>query len=197
MIKTIREKFPEYEDMPDEDLLSAIHQAHYSDMPREEFDRCCSGNRPEHDNLAAAAVTGQDSLDLQNLAPQVKPAVKMTFDQFAPIFARGIPGKVVVTMEDGTTYIIDYAATDPVGAMERIMEGNDSELLGYPAKGDHDAAVTKEGEVVEDLDEMRQHADAGNVAWAANGERGELLKKAAAVSSALKNKTVHDARGEM
>jgi hypothetical protein len=161
--------------------------------PPEEIKRVMAANfpgssRPEHDDLAAAAVTGQDSVDLQNLAPQVKPAVKMTFEQFLPIFAKGTPGKVAVITEDGTAYIIDYAATDPVEAMEKIMEGDDSELLGYPAKGDHDAAVTKQGEVVTDLTEMQQHAAAGNVAWAANGSGQELQDKAQQVSAAIKGR---------
>jgi hypothetical protein len=195
MIRTIRKKFPDYADMPDEQLLGAIHQKHYADMPREKFDQMCGCCRPEHDNLATAAVTGQDSMDLMNMAPEVKPAVKMTFEQFLPIFFKGIPGKVCIVTENGTTYVVDYAATDPVEAMEKIMEGDDSELLGYPAKGDQDAAVTKQGEVVTDLDEMKQHAEAGNVAWAANGNGNDLMEKAQQVSAAIKNRSPHERNG--
>lgn len=170
-------------------MMDAMHQQHYSDMPREEFDQMCNCcDKPDHDDLAGAAVTGQDSMDLQNLVPGVKPAVKMTFEQFGPIMAQGIPGKVAVVMEDGTTYVIDYEATDPVEALQDILEGDDSELLGYPAKGDQDAAVTKQGQVVTDLGEMKQHADAGNVAWAANGSGDDLMNKAGAVSQAIKGR---------
>lgn len=37
-IVEFREKYPQYEDMPDEQLAEALHKKHYSDMPREVFD---------------------------------------------------------------------------------------------------------------------------------------------------------------
>lgn len=37
-IVEFREKYPQYEDMPDEQLAEALHKKHYSDMPREAFD---------------------------------------------------------------------------------------------------------------------------------------------------------------
>lgn len=37
-IAEIRQKYPQYDDMSDADLASALHQKFYSDMPREQFD---------------------------------------------------------------------------------------------------------------------------------------------------------------
>ncbi|MCA2967522.1 MAG: hypothetical protein INH43_03285 [Acidobacteriaceae bacterium] len=38
-IKDIREKYPEYNDLTDQQLVDRLYQSAYSDMPREEFDR--------------------------------------------------------------------------------------------------------------------------------------------------------------
>lgn len=179
MIKAFRDKFPMYDDMPDGELMTALYQKFYSDIPREEFDRCCG--MPNHEDLGNCAVTGQDSLDLQNLDPSVKPAVKMMFDEYQG----PEEGKIAFVMDDGETYIIDLSVTDPHEALTAILSGEDSELLGYPEKGDEHAAVTKQGDVVADIPEMRQHAETGNISWAANGEQQPLMEKAAKVADAI------------
>lgn len=38
-LQEIREKYPQYNDLTDEDLTNRLYQKHYSDMPREEFDK--------------------------------------------------------------------------------------------------------------------------------------------------------------
>ena len=37
-IETLRQKFPQYEDLSDEELADGVHRKMYADMPREEFD---------------------------------------------------------------------------------------------------------------------------------------------------------------
>src|SRR3546814_20299993 len=37
-LQEIRQRYPQYDDMPDEALVSRLHGRHYSDMPRQEFD---------------------------------------------------------------------------------------------------------------------------------------------------------------
>jgi hypothetical protein len=38
-LKELRAKYPQYNDMPDEELADKFHAKYYSDMPIEEFDR--------------------------------------------------------------------------------------------------------------------------------------------------------------
>lgn len=38
-MQAIRERFPQYDDLSDEDLLERLYQRHYSDLPRADFDR--------------------------------------------------------------------------------------------------------------------------------------------------------------
>lgn len=145
--------------------------------------------RPDHDNLMDAAVTGADSLDLQEMAPEVKPVAKMTFGEFVNEFAgREMGERFGVVMPDGTSYVVDPSAVDPQQAIAGIIGGNDSKILGYPERGPHDAAVTKQGDIVTDLDVMRDQAAAGNVIWAAQGDKNPLLEKAQMVSTALEGK---------
>ena len=185
MIQKIRQQFPEYSDMPDDDLMDAIHQAHYSDMPREQFDQCCDGGQPDHEDLVNAAVTGEDSLNLQELDPTVKPAVKMTVKELTKHIDR-IASKVAIIWNDAA-YVIDPTAVDPTQAMADILSDNDSEILGYPQKGPMSAAVSKQGEIITHLPTMRSHALTKNIAWAASGEHANLLDKASRVSAAIKN----------
>jgi hypothetical protein len=57
----IRQQFPQYDDMSDADLASALHSKHYSDMPKEEFDRrlgIASAPKKEATGNAAALLEG-------------------------------------------------------------------------------------------------------------------------------------------
>jgi hypothetical protein len=138
--------------------------------------------RPDHENLAAAAVTGADSLDLQELAPEIKPTAKMTVEELAQHYDR-VKDKPVLVWQ-GTAYVF-ADATIAEQYLESVLLGEDSEALGYPEKGEADAAVTKDGEIVTDLAQMKQEAEAGNVIWAANGSPEELQHKAEQVVQAI------------
>lgn len=46
-IVEFREKYPQYEDIPDEQLAAALHKKHYSDMPKEAFDEQFLVKTPE------------------------------------------------------------------------------------------------------------------------------------------------------
>lgn len=46
-IKEIRQKYPDYEDLSDEQLVDALHSKHYSDMPKEEFHAKIGFNQPQ------------------------------------------------------------------------------------------------------------------------------------------------------
>lgn len=54
----IRAQYPQYDDMSDADLASAMHAKFYSDMPREEFDRKVGLAPQEGGGIAEAAARG-------------------------------------------------------------------------------------------------------------------------------------------
>lgn len=148
--------------------------------------------RPTHDDLAGAAVTGADSLELQDMAPDVKPAVKMTMQEFVGL--QDSIQKPFFSLGNGEVYVFDQNALDVKDAIEKILGGDDSEILGYPSRegvADEDmtdAAVTKQGEVVTDLGQMKAEADGGNVAWAAEGAEDDLMSRAGKVAASIKER---------
>jgi len=143
---------------------------------------------PNHDDLEGAAVTGEDSLDLQDMDSSIKPAVKMTLDELKRHESR-IQHRLVVIWK-GVAYVIDPDNTDPEDVIEGIMNGNDSKMLGYPERGNHHVAVTRQGEVVEDLNMMKKHAESGNCIWACCGNQDEARSKAEAVAAVVKKNRV-------
>lgn len=148
-----------------------------------------SSERPIHDDLHGAAVTGEDSLDLQETDPTVKPAVKMTVPELVKLAMERDLGQKPVFILGPTAYVIDPAGGDILEVIASILSGNDSAALGYPERpeeGGVDVAVTKQGDVVTDLEEMRHHADNGNVAWAAEGTPEEAQAYAERVASTIR-----------
>jgi hypothetical protein len=157
-------------------------------MPPEEFiQRLYPNGRPDHTDLEKAAVRGADSLSLQEMDPTVKPVVKMTAKELAKLQDR-IAGKVAV-ITDGTAYVIDPQAIDPLDAISAILSGDDSEALGYPSPGPCDCAVTKQGDVITDIPTMKRHADTNNLIWGASGQSLDLLNRANKVSQAIRAKS--------
>ena len=160
--------------------------------------------RPTHDDLEGAAVTGADSLELQEIAPDLKPVVKMTISEAKALKldSRIAPTKVFWPDGKGNAFVIDKKAVHGIyggsladsilQAKKDLRKGGDAEslLLGYPKRDGLDTidmAVTKSGDIVHDMNTMKAEAEAGNVAWAAEGEEEEIAEKAAKVSSALKH----------
>lgn len=182
----------------------------YADEGREEGLLTDGGEipRPTHDDLDKAAVTGRDSLDLQEIAPHVKPVVKMTLAEARALKLdqQTAPTKVFWPDGKGSAYVIDKNAVQGIyggtiaesvfQAKKDLRRGGDAEslLLGYPKRDGVeqtiDVAVTKEGDIVHNLNDMKAHAEAGNVAWAAEGEENEALEKAAQVSEAIRSAQV-------
>lgn len=74
-IAEIRQKYPQYDDMPDQALADALHKKFYSDMPRQEFDakigmtaapapaqeQPAASNMPKVDNAFSAITGGAES----------------------------------------------------------------------------------------------------------------------------------------
>jgi hypothetical protein len=165
------------------ELCRCLHAAHYSDMPKEEFDMKFIG-RPDHDDLDKAAVRGKDSLELQDIDPAIKPAVKMTLDEFRE--AEIPPENPFLSLGNGIVYVFAKNAIDVKSAIEAILSGNDSQILGYPERGECDCCVTKNGEVVDDLPTMHMHARNKNIIWGASGSKEDLQQRAAKISNAIK-----------
>lgn len=188
MIFKARQQYPEYDDLPDEELMSRIHAKHYTDMTPDEFaSRMYPHGRPNYDDLETAAVRGVDSLSLQEMDPTVKPMVKMTVKELDKLKDR-IQGKIAVIAND-TAYVIDPRGINPLKALQGILDGEESEALGYPSPGGCDCCVTKQGDIITDVPTMMRHAKTGNVAWGASGQSLDLLDKAQRVSDAIKRQT--------
>lgn len=159
-----------------------------------------------HDDLANAAVTGKDSLNLQNISPDVKPVVKMTRQELVDLKKSGEIGadKQVFSVGD-TGYVIDPNAVHSVIGAENkaasvnqakrlLRQGGDAEstLLGYPnreglADGEKiTGAVTKQGDMALTPDEVKAHADNGNLIYGMEGRPEDVVQKVGEVAEAIK-----------
>ena len=65
-IKEVREKFPQYGDLSDEQLADALHQKFYSDMPQAEFRAKIGLSQPDSasfgEKVAATARAGWEGI---------------------------------------------------------------------------------------------------------------------------------------
>lgn len=159
--------------------------------------------RPTHDDLAGG-IPATASVELQNTAPEVKPVVKGTPQEILDIRKQGnAEGKVVHVVGDAA-YLIDPEAVQGIyggtkaeavnKAKLDLKAGGDAEskLLGYPEREGLtpeqtiDVAVTKQGDVVHNLNDMKAEKEAGNITWAAEGKPEEVTAKANEVADAIK-----------
>jgi len=201
-IKEFRSQYPHYDDLSDTDLASALHRAHYSDIPKHEFDKQFIGT-PMHDDLETASVRAADSLELQKIDPTIKPVIVGTRNEVLALKKAGkIPrGSILFLAVPDKAYVIDPKGVkaiyggDELGAVKRakldIIKGNDSHLLGYPdrTQGNETVAVTKQGEILTELSRISDETKRGNVAYGAAGSPQDALQKAAQVSQAIRLKT--------
>jgi acyl carrier protein len=172
MIVHVGDKSIEFpDDMSQEEIISII-QREFPETPR-----------PNHEDLTTAAVRGADSMDLQELDSSLKPVVKMSIEELPALNDRLLDKFIVIW--DNAAYVVDPKAINPQDVIEPILSGDDSEILGYPEKGDCDCCVTKDGEIVTDLPLMKEHAKRGNIIWAANGKPEELQSRALKIQSAM------------
>ena len=197
-INEFRQQFPEYGDMTDSDLTTALHAKHGGDMPYHEFAKQFIG-KPNHDDLMTAAVTAADSLKIQNSDPTVKPVVVGTPEEVLALKQAGKVGKgKEIFQHKGKAYIIDHKGAESVyGASKAgsvkmakmdLLKGNDSRLLGYPERtgNDETMAVSKGGEILTDLARISDEAKTGNLAYAAEGQPEDLAPIGEKVAQAVK-----------
>jgi hypothetical protein len=156
-----------------------------------------------HENLdGPGVVDATTSHELQAKAPDLKPVVKGTAGEVLAMKKAGQLGndKVVFMLPPpaDVAYIIDSTAVHALygGSVQKAVTqarrdllaggAKESSLLGYPNREGVDnpvtAAVTKDGEVVTDIPEIKDHADKGNVLWAAEGHPADVAKYAENVS---------------
>lgn len=159
--------------------------------------------RPTHDNLTGdTVIPAAESAKIQATAPEVKPVVKGTPQEILALKQGGskLPS---FKLDDTTAYLLDPNALQGIyggskveairQAKKDLKTGGDKEsaLLGYPNRQGlkpeemADAGVTKQGAVVTDLGQLKQEAEAGNLAWAAEGKAEEVAGKAEQVAVAL------------
>lgn len=199
MIDRIRQQYPEYNDMSDEDLTAALNRKF----------------GPDHDNLSGpGVVTAETSHELQKVAPDLKPVVKGTKAEVLRMKMSGqiSPQSVVFTDGKDTAYIIHAPTVQGIyggslvqavnEAKRDLKKGGEMEsvLLGYPSREGVEtpitAAVDKEGNVVTDLQEMQEKAADGEILWAAEGEQGDVEKMASTIGERWKSQEGEDENGE-
>lgn len=89
----VRSKFPMYEDVPDDQLLSALHKKHYSDMPFEQFNASIDrGQKPVGMSPQAQAYRGEYAPAQPNVVEQFVGGAKHAWDRAAAGLEAAIPG---------------------------------------------------------------------------------------------------------
>ncbi len=68
-IAEVREKFPQYNDLSDEQLASALHQKFYADMPADQFNASIGLKGKQPDQYQQAAIDEQAALKSQGIDP--------------------------------------------------------------------------------------------------------------------------------
>ncbi|MGB1566391.1 MAG: hypothetical protein ACPHA6_12210 [Paracoccaceae bacterium] len=61
-LKEFRKNFPQYDDLSDEQVMDGLHRNHYSDIPRDEFDKKMGYAPPRSASFAEQAVEGAEHL---------------------------------------------------------------------------------------------------------------------------------------
>lgn len=116
-IKTIREKFPQYADVSDRELLSAVHQRYYKDIPFQEFAKTVG-----FDERAAAA------------APAPAPAAPRLVDKALQFALPGsIPTAIAGKVTEGLGKLGEIAETAGYAAGEKVTDITGSPEAGYAA----------------------------------------------------------------
>ena len=61
-LQEFRKKYPQYDDLSDEQVMDGLHRKHYSDIPRDEFDKKMGYAPPRSASFAEQAVEGAEHL---------------------------------------------------------------------------------------------------------------------------------------
>lgn len=115
----IREQYPQYKDMPDDELARGLHAKFYSDMPRAEFDKKIGySGKPTLSDIGTMAWNDIKRVG-SNIAGAVHSAVTLPRDV--------ITGQAQLPSSEGIPGSVPYG--DPNSAGERVA---DLALLGTP-----------------------------------------------------------------
>lgn len=143
-IAEIRQKFPQYQDMPDAALADAIHKKYYSDMPKADFDaKIGVPATPAPANAEAPADGDQSSFHRFGVLPIGKDMKTGEYSPALPRMVTAIPGilegvyegaKSAVTLPK-RAYAGEIQLTGPDGkpTQEAIGESLNFALFGTPA----------------------------------------------------------------
>jgi hypothetical protein len=162
-IKDIRQQFPQYSDMSDDDLVSALHQKFYSDIPREEFERSV-GHTPQGvlgragDWIAGAAKGAADMVrgqhdPLYKDVPAFDPAkADLSPERRGPVMEDQATAKVTTFSDEAYGDILKSSLGDAFVGMSK--DANGYPLVTYKDKGGREVTqyVNKPGLDWQDLD---------------------------------------------
>ncbi|WP_107341604.1 hypothetical protein [Agrobacterium pusense] len=89
-IADIRQKYPQYQDMSDADLASAIHKKFYSDMPEADFSAKIGLSAPSPSPAAAPVQPEQDTFQRSTILPLGKDTATGEISAAVPGLLKGI-----------------------------------------------------------------------------------------------------------
>lgn len=162
-IKDIRQQFPQYSDMSDDDLVSALHEKFYSDIPRDEFERSI-GHTPRGvmsragDWFAGAAKGVADMVrgkhdPLYKDVPAFDPATaNLTPERLGPVMQDQATAKAVTFSDDAYGDILKSSLGDAFVGMSK--DANGYPLVTYKDKDGREVTqyVNKPGLDWKDVD---------------------------------------------
>lgn len=122
-IAEVRQQYPQYSDMSDDALASALHSKFYSDMPRAEFDQKIGLSAPKQSMVPAA---------ISDIPSEIKSAAGSAIDKMAALKNRGQQGPIEGLMTTGRAALaVPELLMSPVTGAARS-------LIGHPmAQAEH------------------------------------------------------------
>lgn len=129
-VSAIREKYPQYKDVPDDKLIDGIYGKFYKDkMTREEFDKKLADQKPEPSSVLRSLQIGAEAVGrgLANVAG-------MPFEQANQVL--NIPGKVVNTVSGAVTgndKLVPLLPEDASGTIKQAA-GAAEKAVGIPER---------------------------------------------------------------
>ncbi|MBY5821488.1 hypothetical protein [Rhizobium leguminosarum] len=143
-IAEIRQKYPQYQDMPDAALADALHKKYYSDMPKADFDtKVGISSAPTISAPEPAAAEAPDTWNRSTILPvakntetgEIAPALPKVITKIPDVLEGIYEGAKSAVTLPARTYRGEVNMTGPDGrpSQELIGEALNFSLFGTPA----------------------------------------------------------------
>lgn len=181
----VRQQYPQYNDMSDDALASALHAKFYSDMPKEEFDRKIGYNQqpPKQDFAISDAVT--------DIPSEIGKAAMEGVDNVRALSRRGEMGQLEGLEATGKAVIA------PLQIIAAPITGAARSLIGHAmAYGEHKIGelIAPQTAAKDDAQKMYEQAKQDvDTAMSAMASRGAPVSAAPAVAPKINGDVVNAA----